>query len=54
MARARLDELRPRTPDQFPLTEAECADLRARLKARVQGLHDAEVAARDAIGQVIA
>ena len=53
-ARARLDELRPRTPDQFPLTEAECADLRARLQARVQALYDAEVAARDAIGQAIA
>jgi hypothetical protein len=53
-ARARLDELRPRTPDQFPLTEAECAQLRARLKARVQALYDAEVAARDAIGQAIA
>ncbi len=53
-ARARLDELRPRTPDQFPLTEAECAELRARLQARVQALYDAEVAARDALGQVIA
>jgi hypothetical protein len=51
---ARLDELRPRTPDQFPLTEAECTALRARLQARVQALYDAEVAARDAIGQAIA
>ena len=53
-AGARLDELEPRTPDQFPLTEAECAALRARLQARVQGLYEAEVAARDAIGQAIA
>jgi hypothetical protein len=52
-ARARLDELRPRTPEQFPLSEAECADLRARLQARVQALYEAEVAARDAIGQTI-
>jgi hypothetical protein len=51
---ARLGELRPRTPDQFPLTEADCADLRARLQARVRALYDAEVAARDAIGQAIA
>jgi len=51
---ARFDELRPRTPDQFPLTEAECADLRACLQARVQTLYEAEVAARDAMGQAIA
>jgi hypothetical protein len=49
-----LDELRPRSPDAFPLSEAECTDLCAHLQSRVQALYEAEVAARDVMAQAIA
>ena len=46
----RLGELRAQARDEFPLTDAECRDLRADLQTRVLALYDAEVAARDALG----
>lgn len=50
----RLGELRSQACAEFPLTEAECADLRAGLKARILELYEGEVAARDAMGAAIA
>jgi hypothetical protein len=51
---ARLGELRRQAGDHFPLTETQCADLRAALQARVRKLYEDEVAARDALAQVMA
>jgi Butirosin biosynthesis protein H, N-terminal/Domain of unknown function (DUF4872) len=50
---ARIDELRQQAQD-FPLSETECADLRAGLQKRVRALYEQEVAARDALGKAIA
>jgi hypothetical protein len=46
----RLDELKTQARAEFPLNESECRDLRAGLQARILALHQAEVAARAAIG----
>jgi hypothetical protein len=51
---ARLGELRRQATDYFPLTETQCADLRAGLQERVLALYNAEMAARDALAQVMA
>jgi hypothetical protein len=50
----RLGELRSQAREEFPLAEADCAELRAALQARVRALYDSEVAAREALGQVVA
>ncbi len=46
----RLGELKAQARADFPLTEAECRDLRAGLQAQILALHEAEVAARAAVG----
>ncbi|CAN5595862.1 hypothetical protein BH10PLA2_BH10PLA2_06700 [soil metagenome] len=51
---SRLSELRSQVCQQFPLTESECAELRATLQRRVRALYEVEVAARDEMAQVIA
>jgi hypothetical protein len=51
---ARLDELKRQAREQFPLTETDCADLRAALQTRVRDLYEGEVAAREALGQTVA
>jgi hypothetical protein len=51
---ARLAELRQQVKEHFPLSDAECADLRAELQARVRALYEAEVATRDELGRLIA
>jgi hypothetical protein len=51
---SQLDALRCQARTHFPLSEADCADLRAALQTRVFALHEREVAARAALGQVIA
>jgi len=50
----RLGELEKRAGAKFPLTEAECSDLRVDLQRRVRGLHEAEVAAYAELGRVVA
>jgi hypothetical protein len=50
---ARLDALRGEVREQFPLSEAECTDLRVGLQKRVRSLYEYEVAARDALGKSI-
>jgi hypothetical protein len=35
-----------RRGEPFPLSPSECDELRARLKSRIQSIHEAEVAAR--------
>jgi hypothetical protein len=42
-----LHELGQRAAEKFPLTPAECAELRAKLSERVRAIHAAECAARD-------
>jgi hypothetical protein len=51
---ARLSELRRQVREEFPLSEADCDDLRAALQARVRALYEEETATRDALDQVIA
>ncbi len=51
---ARLGELRRQICEHFPLTENECAELRAGMQTRVRALYEGEVAARNALGTVIA
>jgi Domain of unknown function (DUF4872)/Butirosin biosynthesis protein H, N-terminal len=46
----RLGELKAQARAEFPLTEAECSDLRAGLQARILALYETEVAARAAVG----
>lgn len=46
---SQLAALRERAKAQFPLTMAECADLRASLQKRVRSLHEGEVAAQQAL-----
>jgi hypothetical protein len=48
-----LGELRQQVCRQFPLSEADCADLRAGLQARVRSLHEKETDARDALGKLV-
>jgi hypothetical protein len=38
---------------QFPLSEAQCAELRAELQRRVQTLHEAEVEAHAELGKAL-
>ena len=49
----RLGELRQQMCEHFPLTEAECDALRAGLQSRIRALYEAEVAARDALREVM-
>jgi hypothetical protein len=50
---ARLGELRRQICENFPLTEADCARLRAGLQTRVRALYEGEVAARKELGEAI-
>ncbi len=45
----RLDELAKEVRERFPLPDADCADLRARLRTRILNLYKTEVAALAAI-----
>jgi hypothetical protein len=49
----RLNELEEQTKEQFPLSDAECAELRARLQVHIMGLYEGEVAAHAAIPAAI-
>jgi hypothetical protein len=49
----RLGELEEQTRERFPLSDAECTDLRARLKRRIMALYEGEVAAHAAIPAAI-
>lgn len=51
---ARLGELRRQVCECFPLTESQCAALRAELQTRVRALFEREVAAREELGKVTA
>jgi hypothetical protein len=42
------------TDEEFPLSEAECRELRASLQARILALYDGELAAHAALGQALA
>jgi hypothetical protein len=46
----RLSELAARARDEFPLTEAECRDLRAALQTRILSIYEAELAGHAALG----
>ncbi len=48
-----LDGLEKQARADFPLSATACADLRARLQARVRALYDAEKAAHAALGEVL-
>jgi hypothetical protein len=45
-----LHALKAQARAEFPLSEAECRDLRADLQARILALYEAEVEAREAVG----
>jgi len=47
-------ELRERAREEFPLSEAETADLLASLQSKVIAIYDAEVAAHAALGEALA
>jgi hypothetical protein len=49
----RLSELEEQASERFPLSDAECAALRARLQARIIALYEGEVAAHAAIPAAI-
>jgi hypothetical protein len=49
----RLGELEEQTKERLPLSDAECADLRAQLRARIMALYEGEVAAHAAIPAAI-
>jgi len=51
---AKLAELECQSADQFPLSEAECAELRANLQPRIMALYQGEVAAHAALEAAIA
>jgi hypothetical protein len=51
---ARLAELEGQAREQFPLTDRESSELRARLQARIMALYEGEVAAHAAIPGAIA
>jgi hypothetical protein len=46
----RLGELERQAGEQFPLSDAGCAELRAALQSRIAALHQGEVAAHAALG----
>ena len=50
---ARLGDLRQQICQHFPLSETECDTLRAGLQTRARALYEAEVAARDALREVM-
>jgi hypothetical protein len=50
----RLAQLEAGTREQFPLSDGECADLRADLQRRITALYEGERAAHTAIGEVLA
>ena len=52
-AYADLDELRRQIGADFPLTEAECTELRAHLQTRVRSLYEREMGARDELGKIL-
>jgi hypothetical protein len=45
--------LRSQAAEDFPLDEAGCAELRARLSERLRALHAAEVEAHGEMGRVL-
>jgi hypothetical protein len=49
----RLSELEQQAGERFPLSEAECADLRAHLQTQIMALYEGEVAAHAAIPAAI-
>jgi hypothetical protein len=49
---SQLGELARQAREQFPLTEADCAALRAQLKTQVLALYEGEVAAQAALAKV--
>lgn len=49
---AQLDDLGRRVKDRFPLTSAECAELRLKLAERVRAIHAAEVAAHQQLTDI--
>jgi uncharacterized protein DUF4872/butirosin biosynthesis protein H-like len=49
----RLNQLEEQAKTQFPLSDAECTELRARLQARIMVLYEGEVAAHAAIPAAI-
>jgi hypothetical protein len=49
----RIDELEKQAREQFPLSDVECADLRAALQSHLRALYESEVAAHTALGEVI-
>jgi hypothetical protein len=49
----RLDALAVEAGERFPLSESDCATLRAGLSERILALHAGEVAAHEAIGEVV-
>lgn len=48
-----LGDMAKRVGEDFPLSESECADLRANLHARVRALHADETAALSALAEII-
>ncbi len=50
----RLGEMRDRAQEAFPLSSFEASDLRRALQSRVRQLYEREVAAAEALGQVVA
>jgi hypothetical protein len=50
---SKLGELEAQVKAHFPLTDAECAALRADLQKRVLALYEAEVAAHRALGELL-
>jgi hypothetical protein len=49
---SRLDEVEKQVRERFPLTAAECDQLRAELKPRILALYEGEKAAHQALGQI--
>ena len=49
----RLGELEEQIKERFPLSDTECADLRAQLRARIMALYEGEVAAHAALPAAI-
>ena len=50
---SRLSELQKQAGEKFPLSQADSAALRADLKTEILTIHSAEVAALDALGQIV-
>jgi hypothetical protein len=51
---AELESLKKAAGEKFPLSEADCDALRARLKPMIAGLYDLEITALDEIGRLVA